>query len=273
MPFRKLDKLKLLKDLLEDLNEMTEEELIQWTKEYDFSIKKININEESGTMLTWKDLEEKNIAIHTPTEDLMELVVDTISKRYGSVPLNYKTWIHLNGTNGCDLWNIYGKNTCITIEEEDLFKKWKLKYPYNWYSNDKNELEEMRSHKIVKYEEVKHLFETERVVKPNQIYRHFKGKYYATLGVSKPINREEFEEILNFGIVYHTELNKDITIVFKDNKYYHNIEVSENDLVIYVPLYFSDYNIYARPKDMFLSKVDKNKHPKATQEYRMELIK
>ena len=47
MPFRKLDKLKLLKDLIKDLNEMTEEELIQWIKEYDFSIKKININEES----------------------------------------------------------------------------------------------------------------------------------------------------------------------------------------------------------------------------------
>ena len=47
MPFRKLDKLKLLKDLLEDLNDMTDEELKQWFKEYDFSIKKININKES----------------------------------------------------------------------------------------------------------------------------------------------------------------------------------------------------------------------------------
>ena len=47
MLFRKLDKLKLLKDLLEDLNDMTDEELTQWLKEYDFSIKKININEES----------------------------------------------------------------------------------------------------------------------------------------------------------------------------------------------------------------------------------
>ena len=36
MPFRKLDKLKLLKDLLEDLNDMTDEELTQWLKEYDF---------------------------------------------------------------------------------------------------------------------------------------------------------------------------------------------------------------------------------------------
>lgn len=39
MSFRKLDKLKLLKDLLEDLNGMTYEELTQWLKEYDFSIK------------------------------------------------------------------------------------------------------------------------------------------------------------------------------------------------------------------------------------------
>ena len=46
MSFRKLDKLKLLKDLIKDLNEMTDKELTQWTKEYDFSIKKININEE-----------------------------------------------------------------------------------------------------------------------------------------------------------------------------------------------------------------------------------
>lgn len=47
MPFRKLDKLKLLKDLIDDLHNMTDEELTQWLKEYDFSIKKININEES----------------------------------------------------------------------------------------------------------------------------------------------------------------------------------------------------------------------------------
>lgn len=47
MPFRKSDKLKLLKDLIDDLHNMTDKELTQWLKEYDFSIKKININEES----------------------------------------------------------------------------------------------------------------------------------------------------------------------------------------------------------------------------------
>ena len=47
MPFKKLDKLKLLKDLIYDLHNMTDKELIQWLKEYDFSVKKININKES----------------------------------------------------------------------------------------------------------------------------------------------------------------------------------------------------------------------------------
>ena len=45
MPFKKLDKLKLLKDLIDDLHNMTDKELTQWLKEYDFSVKKININD------------------------------------------------------------------------------------------------------------------------------------------------------------------------------------------------------------------------------------
>lgn len=37
-------------------------------------------------------------------------------------------------------------------------------------------------------------------------------------------------------------------------------------------IYECDNGIYARPRDMFLSKVDKEKYPDATQEYRFELI-
>lgn len=206
--------------------------------------------------LTWEDLERKDIAIHTPTEDLMKLVVNTIVENEKTGDIKY-------GEYGHD-FSLHKEDTCIRI---DKFGIWSYS-DVGFYVDNK--------YKIVEYEEVKHLFELERTVKPNQIYRHFKkGDYYATLGVSKPIDREEFEEILNCTVkrVYHTELNRNIVIVFKDNKYYHNINVSEDELVLYVPLQFSDYPIYARPKEMFLSTVDRDKYKNATQEYRMELIK
>lgn len=72
------------------------------------------------------------------------------------------------------------------------------------------------------------------------IYRHFKGKLY---------------KVLNIG--YDSETN--------------NLEFPKK-LVIYEALY-DDYKIWVRPYDMFVSKVDKNKYPDVTQEYRFELIK
>ena len=65
--------------------------------------------------------------------------------------------------------------------------------------------------------------------------RHFKGKEY-----------------LVEDIAYHTE----------DEEY----------VVVYRALY-GDCKLYVRPLSMFVSKVDKNKYPDATQEYRMELIR
>lgn len=70
-------------------------------------------------------------------------------------------------------------------------------------------------------------------LKINGVYKHFKGDYYIVLDVAE-----------------HTETGE--------------------KLVIYRALY-GDNKLYARPYNMFLSKVDREKYPNADQEYRLEL--
>lgn len=74
----------------------------------------------------------------------------------------------------------------------------------------------------------------ERKLMINRKYKHFKGKEYLVLGEA-----------------LHTETNE--------------------ILVIYRALY-GNCNLYVRPKEMFVSKVDKEKYPDVKQEYRFELI-
>ena len=67
----------------------------------------------------------------------------------------------------------------------------------------------------------------------NRIYRHFKGDYYIVVDVAQ-----------------HSE--------------------TDEQLVIYRTLY-GDGKLYARPYDMFMSKVDREKYPDVKQEYRFQL--
>ena len=84
------------------------------------------------------------------------------------------------------------------------------------------------------------------------IYKHFKGMYYATMGISEPIeNVEGMTEVLE---IKHTELGTRFMIYKKDNKFYHDEKESTDTLAIYRSLY--DAGSYGRPLEMFLSKVE-----------------
>lgn len=73
-----------------------------------------------------------------------------------------------------------------------------------------------------------------RTVEKGATYKHFKGNLYKVIEIAK------------------------------------NTETNEM-MVVYQALY-GDYGIFVRPLDMFLSRVDKEKYPDATQEYRYEKV-
>lgn len=107
-------------------------------------------------------------------------------------------------------------------------------------------------------------------VKCSAICKHFKGNYYKTIGISKPENMV-FNDYVKFISVKHTETNEEFYVTGDNNgNFYHNNKY-DTELILYKKL-DDDSVIYARPKDMFLSKVDKEKYPDVKQEYRFELV-
>lgn len=70
--------------------------------------------------------------------------------------------------------------------------------------------------------------------KKGEIYKHFKGNLYEIIAIAK-----------------HTE--------------------TMEDMVVYMEV--DGEKTYARPLEMFISKVDKEKYPNVTQEFRFELLK
>lgn len=113
-----------------------------------------------------------------------------------------------------------------------------------------------------------------RTVKVPYIYKHFKGKYYATMAVSVPVTEQAIiynEEAYKY-FATHTETCNTIQLYGNsDRMLFHKVSECPDVLVIYKSLY-NNAVAYARPYKMFLSEVDKEKYPNATQEYRLEEV-
>lgn len=73
-----------------------------------------------------------------------------------------------------------------------------------------------------------------RYIEKGAIYKHFKGKYYKVIEIAR-----------------HTE--------------------TDEKFVVYMQLY-EPFDVFVRPYDMFISKVDREKYPEVTQRYRFEKV-
>lgn len=105
-------------------------------------------------------------------------------------------------------------------------------------------------------------------------YQHFKGDIYFVRNISYPINVYHVDLRVLEIFVKHTETNKRVIVYHRDGKLYHDSSVYGNDiLVIYECISnFNKMETYARPLEMFLSEVDREKYPDVTQKYRFEEI-
>lgn len=106
------------------------------------------------------------------------------------------------------------------------------------------------------------------------LYRHFKGGMYAIMFVSKSLDTGLiWEKYVDgyFQEANHTETGSRVTFFDEGkNGIVHRADVSTDTLVVYVSL--DTGKKYARPIDMFLSEVDKEKYPDIDQQYRFELV-
>lgn len=89
--------------------------------------------------LTWKDLKGNNIVIHTPTEDIMKLVVNT-----GIEVLDIEDYLYEDCNEGYAFY-VYGEDSCVRLSD------------HGWGFGSE-QLYRNEDYEIVEYGDVRHLF-------------------------------------------------------------------------------------------------------------------
>ena len=97
--------------------------------------------------IIWEDLERKDIAIHTPSKELMVKVANIIADKYGDITYEQNIINSRENGNVCpDAYYVYEKDTYVEL----IYDEWLFADKEYFLDND---------YEIVEYEEVKHLFE------------------------------------------------------------------------------------------------------------------
>ena len=97
--------------------------------------------------ITWEDLERKDIAIHTPSKELMVKVANVIADKYGDITYEQNKINSRENGNVCpDAYYVYEKDTYVEL----IYNEWLFADKEYFLYND---------YKIVEYEDVVHLFE------------------------------------------------------------------------------------------------------------------
>lgn len=113
-----------------------------------------------------------------------------------------------------------------------------------------------------------------RGIKPNKLYKHFKGEYYFTLGISNPVNILNSIGKYRFIRVKHTETYEefDVLLNLESKQMYHNYALLNKTFVIYRNAYSNTDTIWAREIETFSGKIDKEIYPEYEGEYRFEEV-